>query len=145
LQTGNDLDELCPNVGHRRRGQTDPTQHPISAEDTILSLKNQLDENIDRCIPFNDCGSYGAPFKLTCMKYGYTVIGKGTTSGLWKEVSRDAEVYRVLRKAQGSAVPVFLVAIDLAKIYFLRGAGQIRHMLSMGWGGESTATMELTQ
>ncbi|CAG7993032.1 unnamed protein product [Penicillium nalgiovense] len=145
LRTGNDLDELCPNVDHHRRGQTDPTRHPISAEDMILSLKNQLDENIDRCIPFGGCGSYGAPFKLSCMKYGYTVLGKGTTSGLWKEVSREAQVYRVLRKAQGSAVPVFLGTIDLAKIYFLHGAGQIRHMLIMGWGGECTATMELTQ
>ncbi|KAK5790552.1 hypothetical protein VI817_007839 [Penicillium citrinum] len=145
LQTGNFLDELCPNVDHHRRGQDDPTQHPISAEDLMISLKGQLDENIDRCIPLGACGSYGAPFKLTCTKYGYTVIGKGTTSGLWKEVSREAQVYQILRKAQGSAVPVFLGTIDLAKIYFLHGAGQIRHMLVMGWGGESTATMELTQ
>lgn len=79
------------------------------------------------------------------MKYGYTVLRKGATPGLWKEVSREAQVYRVLRKAQGSAVPVFLGTIDLAKIYFLHGAGQIRHILVMGWGGESTATMELTQ
>ncbi|KAI2765710.1 hypothetical protein DTO013E5_9140 [Penicillium roqueforti] len=145
LQTGNDLDELCPNVDHHRRGQNDPTQHPVSAEDLILSLKNQLDENIDRCIPLGGCGSYGAPFKLSCMKYGYTVLGKGTTSGLWKEVSREAQVYRVLRKAQGSAIPVFLGTIDLAKIYFLHGARQIRHLLVMGWGGECTATLELTQ
>jgi Putative homoserine kinase type II (protein kinase fold) len=40
---------------------------------------------------------------------------------------------------------LFLGAIDLAKIYFLHGAGQIRYMLVMGWGGESIATMELTQ
>lgn len=147
LQTGEPrfLDELCPNVDHHRRGQGDPTQHPISADDLILSLKDQLDENIDRCIPLGGCGSYGAPFKLTCTKYGYTVIGKGTTSGLWKEVSREVQVYQILRKAQGSAVPVFLGTIDLAKIYFLHGAGQIRHMLVMGWGGECTATMELTQ
>ncbi|CAG8132553.1 unnamed protein product [Penicillium nalgiovense] len=145
LRTGNALDELCPNVDHHRRGQTDPTQHPISADDMITSLKNELDEDIDRCIPFGGCGSYGAPFKLSCMKYCYTVLGKGTTSGLWKEVSREAQVYRVLRKAQGSAVPVFLGTIDLVKIYFLHGAGQIRHMLIMGWGGECTATMELTQ
>lgn len=89
-------------------------------------------------------GAYGAPFKLTCVVYGYTVIGKGTISGLWKEVSREAEVYRILQKAQGSAVPVFLGTIDLAKIYFLHGAGEIRHMLVMGWGGESTASMDLT-
>ncbi|OQD78749.1 hypothetical protein PENANT_c084G07588 [Penicillium antarcticum] len=144
LQTGKSLDELCPNLNHHRRGQNAPTQHPVSAKDLMLSLKRQLDENIDRCIPLGGCGSYGAPFKLTCMKYGYTVIGKGTTSGLWEEVSREAQVYQILRKAQGSAVPVFLGTIDLAKIYFLHGAGQIRHMLVMGWGGESTATMELT-
>ncbi|KAJ5110879.1 hypothetical protein N7532_001414 [Penicillium argentinense] len=59
--------------------------------------------------------------------------------------ARIASVYQILRKAQASAVPVFLGTIDLAKIYFLHGAGQIRHMLIMGWGGESTATMELTQ
>jgi serine/threonine protein kinase len=111
----------------------------------MISLKRQLDENIDRCIPLGRCGSYGAPFKLTCMRYGYTVIGKGTTSGLWKEVSCEAQVYQILRKAQASAVPVFLGTIDLAKIYLLHGAGQIRHMLVMGWGGESMATMELTQ
>ncbi|KAJ5982300.1 hypothetical protein N7451_012400 [Penicillium sp. IBT 35674x] len=144
LQTGNFLDELCPNVDHHRQGQDDPTQHPISAEDLMISLKGQLDENIDRCIPLGACGSYGAPFKLTCTKHGYTVIGKGTTSGLWKEVSREAQVYQILRKAQGSAVPVFLGTVDLAKIYFLHGAGQIRHMLVMGWGGECTATMPLT-
>ncbi|KAJ5544935.1 hypothetical protein N7461_007239 [Penicillium sp. DV-2018c] len=119
--------------------------YKCTAEDLMLPLKGQLDENIDRCIPLGGCGSYGAPFKLTCTKYGYTVIGKGTTSGLWKEVSREAQVYQILRKAQGSAVPVFLGTIDLAKIYFLHGAGQIRHMLVMGWGGKRTATMELTQ
>ena len=95
-------------------------------------LKAQLDENIDRYIPLRGCGAYGAPFKLSCIIYGYTVVGKGTTSGLWKEVSREAEVYRILQKAQGSAVPVFLGTIDLAKIYFLHGAGEIRHMLVMG-------------
>ena len=145
LQTGNFLDELCPNVEHHRRDQDEPTQHPILTEDLMLSLKSQLDENIDRCISLGGCGSYGAPFKLTCTKYGHTVIGKGTTSGLWKEVSREAQVYQILRKAQGSAVPVFLGTIALAKTYFLHGAGSIRHMPIMGWGGESTATMELTQ
>ena len=144
LQTGNVLDESCSNVEYHRWSQDDPTQHPVSAEDLLLSLKVQLDENIDRCIPLGGCGSYGAPFKLTCAKYGYTVIAKGTTSGLWKEVYRETQVYQILRKAQGSAVPVFLGTIDLAKIYFLHGAGQIRHMLVMGWGGECTATMELT-
>lgn len=32
----------------------------------------------------------------------------------------------------GSAVPVFLGSIDLDMLYFLHGAGDIRHMLLMG-------------
>ncbi|CEJ62635.1 hypothetical protein PMG11_11130 [Penicillium brasilianum] len=146
LQTGGLLDDCCPNVMLHRRSKDDQ-QHPITSEDLVRLLKAQLDENIDRCTPLGGCGAYGAPFKLTCITYGYTVVGKGTTSRLWQEVSREAreaEVYRILHKAQGSAVPVFLGTIDLAKIYFLHGAGEIRHMLVMGWGGESAALMELT-
>lgn len=124
-----------------RRGQDD--KHPITSDGLVRLLKAQLDENIDRCAPFGSCGAYGAPFKLTCTAYGYTIVGKGTTSGLWKVVSREAQVYHILRKAQGSAVPVFLGIIDLEKIYFLHGAGEIRHMLVMGWGGKNTASMEL--
>ncbi|KAJ6101887.1 hypothetical protein N7486_004314 [Penicillium sp. IBT 16267x] len=143
LQSGGALDDRCPNVMLHRRSKGD-LQHRITSEDLLRLLKAQLDENIDRCTPLGGCGAYGAPFKLTCITYGYTVVGKGTTSGLWKEVSREAEVYRILQKAQGSAVPVFLGTIDLTKIYFLHGAGEIRHMLVMAWGGESTASMELT-
>ena len=41
-------------------------------------------------------------------------------------------------------MPVFLGTIDMAKTSFLHGAGEIRHMLVMGWGGETTARMEPT-
>ncbi|KAL4860874.1 hypothetical protein BDV12DRAFT_86521 [Aspergillus spectabilis] len=142
LQTGGTLDDCCPNMMLHCQSNNN-RQHPTTSEGLVDSLKAQLDENIDRCTPLGSCGAYGAPFKLTCATYGYTVIGKGTTSGLWKEVSREAQVYQILRKAQGSAVPVFLGTIDLKKTYFLHGAGEIRHMLVMGWGGESTAKMEL--
>ena len=143
LQCGGALDDRCPNVIFHRRSKGD-LQHQITSEELVRLLKAQLDENIDRGIPLGGCGAYGAPFKLTCIQYGYTVVGKGTTTGLWKEVSREAEVYRILQKAQGSAVPVFLGTIDLSKIYFLHGAGEIRHLLVMAWGGESTASMKLT-
>ncbi|KAL4736691.1 hypothetical protein BDV11DRAFT_207429 [Aspergillus similis] len=142
LQTGGILDDCCPNVMLHRQSSND-RQHPITSESLVDLLKAQLDENIDQCIPVGSCGAYGAPFKLTCDIHGYTVIGKGTTSRLWKEVSREAQVYQLLQKAQGSAVPVFLGTINLKKIYSLHGAGEIRHMLVMGWGGESTAEMEL--
>lgn len=119
-----------------RQSQGD-LKHPINTEDLLRLLKVQLDENLDKdCTPFGTCGSYGAPFKLTCAAYGYTVVGKGTTAGLWKEVSREAQIYQILQKAQGSAVPVFFGTIDLALIYF-HDAGDISHMLVMGWGGES--------
>ncbi|KAJ6133114.1 hypothetical protein N7471_008329 [Penicillium samsonianum] len=143
LQTGGILDDGCPNVELHRRGQ-DVIKHTIASDDLVRLLKAQLDENIDRCTPLGNCGAYGAPFKLICAIYGYVVVGKGTSSDLWKEVSREAQVYQILRKAQASAVPIFLGTIDLAKTYFLHGAGEIRHMLVMGWGGDSTATMELT-
>lgn len=136
------LDESCPNVVLHRQHPND-SKHSLTVKGLVRSLKAQIDEDIDRCAPIGPWESYGAPFKLNCATYGYTVVGKGTTSGLWNEVSREAEVYQVLRKAQGSAVPVFLGAIDLAKIYFLHGGGDIRHMLLMGWGGKSTATMDL--
>ena len=142
LKIGGDLDDRCPNVELHRQGRD--SKHPVDAEYLVRLLKEQLDENIDPCTPFGICGAYGAPFKLTCIQYGYTVVGKGTTSELWNEVSSKAQIYQILQKAQGSAVPVFLGTIDLAKIYFLHGAGAIQHMLLMGWGGNSTARMEST-
>ncbi|PYH76427.1 hypothetical protein BO82DRAFT_296304 [Aspergillus uvarum CBS 121591] len=137
LQRGDVLDPYCPNVKlHRAALKTD--RHPIGAPELVSLVKQQLDENLDEyCTPFGQCGSYGAPFKVTCAAYGYTVVGKGTTSRLWHEVSQEAEVYHILQSIQGSAVPVFLGLIDLAKIYFLHGAGEIRHMLLMSWGGKS--------
>ncbi|KAJ8098400.1 hypothetical protein POJ06DRAFT_283007 [Lipomyces tetrasporus] len=139
------LDSHCPNVELHRQGR-DNDRHLISTERLVQLLKQQLDENIDHdCTPFGVCGAYGAPFKVTCVPYGYTVVGKGTTSRLWNEVSREADVYRVLKKAQGSAVPVFLGTIDLEKIYFLHGGGQIRHMLLMAYGGKDTTELEHSQ
>ena len=101
-------------------------------EELVQMIKQQSDENLDRnCTPMGGCGSYG-----------YTVVGKGTTSRLWKEVSREAEIYHILQRVQGSAAPVFLGRIDLAQVYFLHGAGEIRHMLLMGWGGDSVGCIK---
>lgn len=137
LQQGGALDPECPNTErHMLGGRED--RHPISAADLVKKLKAQLDRDLDQnCTPIGPCGSSGAPFKITCATFGYTVVGKGTTSRLWGEVSREADIYRVLQRAQGSAVPVFLGAINLALTYFLHGAGRIRHMLLMAWGGET--------
>ncbi|KAJ5252275.1 hypothetical protein N7489_002685 [Penicillium chrysogenum] len=142
LQRGGTLDDCCPNVELHRQGSISK-QHLIDASGLIRLIKQQLDQNLDRdCTPMGGCGASGAPFKITCTAYGYTVVGKGTTSYLWNEVKREADIYRILWRAQGRAVPVFLGTIDLAMIYFLHGAGQIRHMLLMGWGGEPIHKLE---
>ncbi|KAL2857611.1 hypothetical protein BJX68DRAFT_253086 [Aspergillus pseudodeflectus] len=133
------LDDNCPNVDlHRKR--PDDERHPITPESLVQQLNQQLNQDLDHyCTPFGDCGTWtsGAPFRNVCARYGYTVVGKGATDRLWEEVSNEAMIYHILRKAQGSAVPVFLGAIDLAMTYFLHGEGDIRHMLLMGWGGET--------
>ncbi|KAL4888044.1 hypothetical protein BDV59DRAFT_211562 [Aspergillus ambiguus] len=140
LQQGGPVDPACPNTGLHILGRRED-RHPISAADLVKMLKAQLDQDLDHnCTPMGPCGSCGksgAPFRITCSTFGYTVVGKGTTSKRWRMVSREAEAYGVLKCAQGSAVPVFLGAINLAQTYFLHGAGRIRHMLLMGWGGES--------
>jgi hypothetical protein len=137
LQQGGAFDPECPNTKLHMLDRRED-RHLISAADLVKKLKAQLDQDLDHnCTPIGPCGSSGAPFKITCAAFGYTVVGKGTTSRLWGEVSREADVYQVLKRAQGSAVPVFLGAINLAQTYFLHGAGRIRHMLLMGWGGES--------
>ncbi|BCR98163.1 uncharacterized protein AKAW2_31480S [Aspergillus luchuensis] len=142
LQRGGQLDVNCPNVMLHRQGG-DSSQHPINAKTLIKQLKQQLDENIDRdCTPMGGCGASGVPFKVTYTAYGYTMVGKGTTPRRWEEVKREEVVYRVLDQAQASAVPVFLGAIDLAKSYFVHGAGEICHMLIMAWGGEPIHKIE---
>ncbi|KHN93689.1 Protein kinase-like domain protein [Metarhizium album ARSEF 1941] len=137
LRQGGTLDATCPNTKLHTLGRR-VDRHLIGAAELVRRLKKQLDLDLDHnCTPIGPCGASGAPFKITCATYGYTVVGKGTTSKHWGEVSREAEVYGVLQRAQGSAVPVFLGSINLALTYFLHGAGRIRHMLLMGWGGES--------
>ncbi|KID81654.1 hypothetical protein MGU_11007 [Metarhizium guizhouense ARSEF 977] len=143
---GGILDDKCPNVKHHRQG-LDDSKHPIDADRLVHLLKKQLDENLDRnCTPFGHYGQAGAPFKVTCATYGYTVVGKGTTSDWWAEVAREATFYQILRKAQASATPVFLGIVDLAEIYFLHDREEIReirHMLIMGWGGENPKQTEM--
>ncbi|KAE8350561.1 hypothetical protein BDV28DRAFT_150844 [Aspergillus coremiiformis] len=145
LQQGRELDNHYPNVKlHQQGGNSN--HHLITTKYLVRQMKQQLDEDLDHnCTPMGGCGASGAPFKITCRAYRYTVVGKGTTSRLWKVVSREAVIYRILSRAQGSAVPVFLGAINLAMIYFLHRAGEIRHMLLMAWGGEPVHTIPDTE
>ncbi|KAK9478399.1 hypothetical protein V1514DRAFT_320123 [Lipomyces japonicus] len=102
LQQGDVLDEHCPNVKLHRKGGNG-IRHGINASKLLEILKSQLDNDIDQnCELFSVLGLYGILFKLTCAEYGYTVVGKGSTSNLWKVSSREVDVY------QGSAMPVCL-------------------------------------
>jgi hypothetical protein len=83
----------------------------------VQQLNQQLNKDLDHCcFPLGDFKARTSeiPFKIVCARYSYTVIGKGITDRLWKEMSNEAIIYRILRKAQGSAVPVFLGKTDLA-------------------------------
>lgn len=103
----------------------------------VHGLKRQLYNDVDHhCEPFGECGRSGAPFRIRYESHGYTFVGKGTTSSFWHTVSREAIFHQILDRAQGSALPVFLGAIDLAQSYFLHGAGEIQHILLMSWGGD---------
>jgi hypothetical protein len=142
LQQGGAVDPLCPNAKlHISGSETD--KHPVDAATLVQMLKEQLDKDLDHNFtPMGFRGSFSAAFKVTSATYGYTIVGKATTSRRWKEVSHEADVYRILQDAQGSAIPVFLGAINLVDVYFLHGAGDIRHMLLMGWGGEDLSHLE---
>ncbi|KAJ6105694.1 hypothetical protein N7512_009211, partial [Penicillium capsulatum] len=91
------LDPECPNTKlYTLGGSAD--RYPIGVADLVKKLKVQLDQDLDyNCTPIGLCGSSGVPFKITCATFGYTVVGKGTTSRLWGEVSREADVYREIR------------------------------------------------
>jgi hypothetical protein len=136
LQSKDLLDNRCPNVKlHRCDKDTD--RHLIDPPTLAQLLKKQLDMDLDHyCTAWGTSGSCGAPFKLTLSSHGYTFVGKGTTNGLRNKLLYEADVYRVLRKAQGSAVPVFLGSIDLANIFFLHGGACIKHMMLLSWGGK---------
>ncbi|GMG12960.1 unnamed protein product [Aspergillus oryzae] len=82
LQQGSALDPACPNTDLHILGRRED-HHLISAADLVKKLKVQLDQDLDyNCTPMGpcgSCGSSGAPFKITCSTFGYTVVGKGTT------------------------------------------------------------------
>ncbi|KAL4763679.1 uncharacterized protein BDW70DRAFT_165750 [Aspergillus foveolatus] len=113
LQQGEAIDPCCPNAELHISGRQDD-RHPIDVKTLVQMVTEQLDGVLDHNFtPMGDRGSYAAPFKVTCAAYGYTIVGKATTSRRWKVVSSEADVYRILRPVQGSAIPIFLGAINL--------------------------------
>ncbi|GLA05248.1 hypothetical protein AnigIFM60653_005724 [Aspergillus niger] len=134
LKESRKLDENCPNVElHQQSGSV---HHPITAQGLIRLIKQEVDECLDCIKPMGRCGLSGTPLKVTCAKYGYTVVGKGTTCFMWPQLEREADVYQILDTIQGYDVPVFLGKVNMQQTFHLHGVGKLRHMLMMGWGGE---------
>lgn len=132
------LDTNCPNYKlHQENGSR---YHRTNSHGLVKLIKGAI---LSRAEPMGKCGLSGAPFKITCPRYGYTIVGKGTTCYLWPQLKREADIYRMLQPVQGSAIPVFIGKLDMRHMIFLWGAGKIRHMLLMGWGGEESDEVEV--
>ncbi|GAA86116.1 similar to An07g02510 [Aspergillus luchuensis IFO 4308] len=142
LQHGRSLDEQCPNVALHRLG-ANGDHHQILPETLVRKIEKQLNKEFDHgCTPIGGCASTGPLFKITSSTLGYTVVGKGASANLWKEkVSHEADIYRILHQAQGSAVPVVLGTVDLRMTYFSHEA-DINHMLLMAWAGKQIDNCE---
>ncbi|RAK89897.1 hypothetical protein BO79DRAFT_144981 [Aspergillus costaricaensis CBS 115574] len=142
LQHGRSLDKQCPNVALHRLG-ANGDHHQILPETLVRKIEKQLNKEVGYgCTPISGCASTGALFKITSSTLGYTMVGKGASSDFWKEkVSREADIYRILHQAQGSAVPVVLGTVDLRMAHFSNGT-EINHMLLMAWGGEQIENCE---
>ncbi|GLB14390.1 hypothetical protein AtubIFM61612_001816 [Aspergillus tubingensis] len=142
LQYGRSLDEQCPNVALHRLG-ANGDHHQILPETLVRKIEKQLNKEVGHgCTPISGCASTGPLFKITSSTLGYTMVGKGASSDLWKEkVSHEADIYRILHQAQGSAVPVVLGTVNLRMAHFSHGA-EIDHMLLMAWGGERIENCE---
>ncbi|RAL15124.1 uncharacterized protein BO97DRAFT_239718 [Aspergillus homomorphus CBS 101889] len=153
------LDLKCPNVERHRANNgrrsssssssSSSTHHPTTAWGLTKIIQAALEQHPECAIPFEELGtahghgpetrsgSSGAPFKVVCPRFGYTVVGKGTVCWIWPRLEREADVYaQILPAAQGSAVPEFLGKIHLQQPYAVADFGRVRHMLLMGYGGE---------
>ncbi|GKZ22428.1 hypothetical protein AbraIFM66951_004649 [Aspergillus brasiliensis] len=134
LKENKKLDDKCPNFALHQQG-SGTAHHPTTAQGLVKLIKQEIEKCLDGIEPMGHAGSSGVPLKITCAKYGYTLVGKGTTCFLWPQLEREADVYEMLAPLQGYDVSVFLGKINMKQTYDLHGVGKIRHMLVMGWGG----------
>ncbi|KAK1143364.1 hypothetical protein N8T08_006692 [Aspergillus melleus] len=110
------LDENCPNVKlHRENGSN---HHRTTTRGLVSFVKHAVDECLENAEPMGTCGLSGASFKVICVRYGYTVVGKGTTCFLWPQLEREAGVYQMLSPAQGRALIIdfHLCEFDLHRV-----------------------------
>ena len=88
-----------------------------------MELVLQLDE------PLHKQSTRGALFHTTLASHRYVFVGKGTVEAFLSDLLHEGQVYKLLRRVQGSATPVCLGNIDLKRMYYLDIGAKIIHML----------------
>ncbi|KAI9783450.1 MAG: hypothetical protein M1816_001374 [Peltula sp. TS41687] len=142
LVRGLPLDERCPNVeAHRQLGSG---RHALDRDGLRQLVEEQLfhDDDDAGFESLDRSGWAGALFRVTLLSHGYTFVGKGTVAPLVRVLRKEAHMYSRLDSIQGTAVPVYLGSVDLARIFWLTCSVPIEHVLLMSWGGEEAWQLE---
>ncbi|KAH9884050.1 hypothetical protein F4778DRAFT_763974 [Xylariomycetidae sp. FL2044] len=138
LVTGAPLDERCPNVKQHRPGGPDG-RHPIDHGKFLRLLRSQLKKSLDDgVVKLGLGGSRGVLFQVTLLAYGYTFVSKGTVLAFIPDLQHEETVYEHLKQTQGTAVPIYLGAIDLRDMgttYYYDHRVYIKYMMFLSWAG----------
>ncbi|CCE29209.1 uncharacterized protein CPUR_02901 [Claviceps purpurea 20.1] len=143
------IDPKCPNAPLHTHDENEdedkapraPTQpakipkfHPVNHAEWLSLLRDQLTQSApaNEGITFQGiAGASGAFFKVVLLRYGYTVVGKGTIAEYAAYMRREGRVYERLGGIQGEYVPILLGEIDLQSL----GRGGSRRGGGRGGGG----------
>ncbi|OAA65091.1 hypothetical protein LEL_10538 [Akanthomyces lecanii RCEF 1005] len=142
LKFGRQLDRRCPNVHlHDVEGND---RHPLDALEFTQLMTKELHEDVYKaCFALDGWGKYGATgvlFKLEMALFGYTFVGKGTTSWKCSHLTHEGKIYQKLSKLQGYIVPVHLGMVSLDPGYVLPGGARVTHMMLMSWAGREMSS-----
>ncbi|KAG6090009.1 hypothetical protein E4U31_007988 [Claviceps sp. LM219 group G6] len=160
------IDPKCPNAPLHTQDENEdeappsatqhaniPKFHPVNHAEWLSLLQDQLTHSApaNEGITFQGiAGASGAFFKIILLRYGYTVVGKGTIAEYGAYMQREARVYERLGGIQGEYVPILLGEIDLQSLG--RGGGicfemdreiwvdgktmnEVRHLMLLSWAG----------
>lgn len=132
LFLGEHIDPNCTNaVSHGERGQ----KHPLSREDLLARLKEQIDHDPDCSLEqLHIRGSSGYMLKAILRPYQYIVIVKAVEESCVRYLLHEVNVYDHLRHLQGSYVPVCLGYFRPKQSYVYHGSKTVA-MMVMSYAG----------
>ena len=130
------IDESCPNAQSHPRLPGRP-KHAINDAGLRRLVRKQLAADVDNDFdPLGIQGARGALFKVTLASHGYVLVAKGTVWAYEPHLLHEGKTYKKLSHLQGTAVPVCLGNISLAKSFNLDYCVEITYLLLLSWGGE---------